>query len=160
MLDLRSRTRLITTILDKVIALYIQFYLLVEVDLINIYNIIFADKTCQNALLLDQSITLDKIQALLYIRKTNRALGSNLISNNFLKAIGKLLTIVVVALALVYQNLGYYPAQFKHAYIIVIRKPGKELYKELGAQCLIALLNTISKLIKAVIAKRIQEVAK
>jgi hypothetical protein len=39
----------------------------------------------------------------------------------------------------------------------VIRKPGKELYEELGAWRLIALLNTIGKLIKAVIAKRIQE---
>ncbi len=40
-LDLRSRTRLITIILDKIIALYMRFYLIIEVDLTNIYNIIF-----------------------------------------------------------------------------------------------------------------------
>ncbi len=45
MLDLRSRTGLATTILDKVIALYTRFYLLVEADLTNIYNITFIDKT-------------------------------------------------------------------------------------------------------------------
>jgi hypothetical protein len=39
----------------------------------------------------------------------------------------------------------------------VIRKPGKESYEEPGAWRLIVLLNTIGKLIKAVIAKRIQE---
>ena len=101
-LDLRSRTRLITIIPDKVIALYIQFYLLVEADLTNIYNITFVDNTYLDILLLEKYITLDKIQVLLYIRKTNKVLESDLILNNFLKAIGKLLTIVVVALALVY----------------------------------------------------------
>ena len=60
-LDLRSRTRLITIILDKVIALYTQFYLLVEVDLTNIYNITFIDNTYLDVLLLEKYITLDKI---------------------------------------------------------------------------------------------------
>ncbi len=158
--DLRSRTRLVTTILDKVTALYTRFYLLVEADLTNIYNITFTDKTCQDILLLDQCVTSNEIQALLCTRKTNKAPGSDSISNDFLKAMGKLLTIVVVALALVCQNLGHYPAEFKYARIIVIQKPGKESYKEPGAQRLIALLNTISKLIEAVTAKRIQEAAK
>ncbi len=158
--DLRSRTGLVTTILDKVTALYTRFYLLVEADLTNIYNIIFIDKTYQNTLLLDQYVTSNEIQALLYTRKTNKALGSDSISNNFLKAIGKPLTIIVVALALIYQNLSHYPTEFKYARMIIIRKPGKELYEEPGAQRLITLLNTISKLIEAIIAKQIQEAAK
>ncbi len=45
MLDLRSGTGLIITVLDKVTALYTRFYLLIEADLIDIYNIIFANKT-------------------------------------------------------------------------------------------------------------------
>ncbi len=36
------------------------------------------------------------------MRKTNKALGSDLISNDFLKAMGKPLIVVVPALALVY----------------------------------------------------------
>ncbi len=43
--DLRSGTGLATIVPDKVIALYTQFYLLVKADLIDIYNIIFANKT-------------------------------------------------------------------------------------------------------------------
>jgi hypothetical protein len=44
-LDLRSITSLITTILDKVIALYIQFYPPIEADLIDIHNATFIDNT-------------------------------------------------------------------------------------------------------------------
>ena len=60
-LDLRSRTRLVTIIPDKVIALYTRFYLLVEADLTNIYNITFIDNTYLDVLLLEKYITLDKI---------------------------------------------------------------------------------------------------
>ena len=72
---------------------------------------------------------------------------------------GKPLTTAVAALASACWNLGHYPAQFKHARTIVIRKPGKGSYEEPGAWRPIALLNTIGKLIEAVTAKRIQEAA-
>ena len=42
-LDLKSATSYITIVLDKIAVLYIHFYLLVIVDLIDIYNIIFID---------------------------------------------------------------------------------------------------------------------
>ena len=157
--DLRSGNRLATTIPDKVTALRTRFYSPVKADLTDIHDITFADDTCQNALSLDQSVTAEEIQALLCTRKTNKAPGSDLISNDFLKAIRKPLTTAVAALASACWKLGHYPAQFKHARTIVIRKPGKESYEEPGAWRLIALLNTISKLIKAVTAKRIQEAA-
>jgi hypothetical protein len=40
--------------------------------------------------------------------------------------------------------------------MIILCKPNKQLYKELGSWRSIVLLNTISKLIEVVIAKRIQ----
>ena len=108
--DLRSATRLATTIPDKVAVLCTRFYPSVEADLTNIYNITFAENICQDALPLEQSVTLDEIQALLRTRKTNRALGSDSISNDFLKAIGRPLTTAVAALASACWSLGHYLA--------------------------------------------------
>jgi hypothetical protein len=157
--DLRSATGLATTVPDKVNVLRTRFYPPVVADLTDIHDVTFTDAICQDALPLAQSMTPDKIQALLHTRKANKAPGSDSISNNFLKVMGRPLAEAVAALATAYWNLGHYPAQFKHARTIVIRKPGKESYEEPGAWRPIALLNTIGKLIEAVTAKRIQEAA-
>jgi hypothetical protein len=53
----------------------------------------------------------------------------------------------------------YLPARFRHARTIVLRKPGKASYETPGAWRPIALPNTIGKLIEAITAKRIQDVA-
>jgi hypothetical protein len=90
--------------------LRIYFYPLVTADLTDIHDAIFAEAIYEDTLLLEQSITPDEIQALLYIRKANKVLGSNSISNNFLKAIGRPLAKAVAALTIVYWNLGHYPA--------------------------------------------------
>jgi hypothetical protein len=108
--DLRSATRRATIVPDKVTILWTRFYPLVIADLIDIYKVIFADAMCQDALPLEKSVTPDEIQALLCTRKANKAPGSNLISNNFLKAIGRPLATAVAALASACWNLGHYPA--------------------------------------------------
>ena len=89
---------------------------------------------------------------LLCIRRTNKASGSNLIPNDFLKAIGEPLAAIVAVIAIACWKLGYYPKQFKYACIVVIQKLGKAAYDTLGAWRPIALLNTIGKLIEALIA--------
>ncbi len=43
MLDLRLVTRLATIVPNKVVVLYMCFYLLVEANVTNIYNITFTD---------------------------------------------------------------------------------------------------------------------
>ena len=53
-------------------------------------------------------------------------------------------------------NLGYWPNYFKISTTVVIPKPNKTLYNNPKAFRPIVLLNTLGKLIKKVIAKRIQ----
>ena len=55
--------------------------------------------------------------------------------------------------------LGHFPARFKEARTVVLRKPGKPSYSDLGAWRPIALLNTISKLIESLMAKRLSQAA-
>jgi hypothetical protein len=52
-------------------------------------------------------------------------------------------------------NLGYYPEQWERAKIIVLRKPGKPDYITPGAYRPISLLNTLGKVLEAVLAKRL-----
>jgi len=51
--------------------------------------------------------------------------------------------------------LGHFLARFKEARTVVLRKPGKPSYSNPGAWWPIVLLNTIGKLIKSLIAKRL-----
>lgn len=52
-------------------------------------------------------------------------------------------------------EFGHYPSQWKRARIIVLRKPGKPDYAEPGAYRPISLLNTLGKILEAVMAKRL-----
>ncbi|BAE66183.1 unnamed protein product [Aspergillus oryzae RIB40] len=52
-------------------------------------------------------------------------------------------------------DLGYYPNQWKRARIVVLRKPGKPDYSAPGAYRPISLLNTLGKLLEAVMARRL-----
>jgi hypothetical protein len=56
--------------------------------------------------------------------------------------------------------LGHFPARFKEARTVVLRKPGKPSYSDPGAWRPIALLNTIGKLIESLMAKRLSQAAK
>jgi len=61
----------------------------------------------------------------------------------------------VARLANAYWALGYFLARFKEAKIVVLRKPGKPSYSNLGTWWSITLLNTIGKLIESFITKRL-----
>jgi ribonuclease HI len=52
-------------------------------------------------------------------------------------------------------QLGYYPDQWKRARIVVLRKPGKPDYTVPGAYRPISLLNTLGKILEAVMARRL-----
>ena len=52
-------------------------------------------------------------------------------------------------------NLGHYPQRWKRAKIVVLRKPGKADYTKPSAYRPISLLNTLGKLLEAVIARRL-----
>lgn len=52
-------------------------------------------------------------------------------------------------------DLGHYPQQWKVAKIVVLRKPGKSDYTSAAAYRPISLLNTLGKLLEAVVARRL-----
>ena len=52
-------------------------------------------------------------------------------------------------------ELGYHPDRWKQAQIVVLKKPGKPDYSAPGAYQLISLLNTLGKILEAVIARRL-----
>ena len=52
-------------------------------------------------------------------------------------------------------TLGYHPKQWRNAKIVVLRKPGKPDYSVPGAYRPISLLNTLGKLLEAVVARRL-----
>ena len=56
-------------------------------------------------------------------------------------------------------DLGHHPKQWRSAKIIVLRKPGKPDYSLPGAYRPISLLNTLGKLLEAVIARRLSYLA-
>ena len=57
-------------------------------------------------------------------------------------------------------KLGYHPEVFKRANTVVLRKPKKNDYTNSKAYRSIALLNTIEKALKSVVARKLIDVAK
>ena len=58
-----------------------------------------------------------------------------------------------------YFNLGYYPRFFKEANTVILKKPNKPNYSEPKAYRLIALLDTLGKVLETVISKRLAGLA-
>ena len=56
-------------------------------------------------------------------------------------------------------ELGHHPRQWRNAKIVVLRKPGKPDYSVPGAYRPISLLNTLGKLLEAVMARRLSYLA-
>ena len=147
------------TLEEKVEALRQRFYPTVEADLSDIADTSFADSSFHNPLEIQKKVDPQEIASLLRSRRSHRAPGSDLIPNEFLKAMGGPLTVAVAALAIACWKAGHYPKQLKHARTVALRKPSKEAYDTPGAWRPIALLNTVGKLIEGITAKRIQEAA-
>ena len=63
----------------------------------------------------------------------------------------------VARLANVCLALGYFLARFKEVQIVVLCKPGKPSYNNLGTWWPIVLLNIIGKLIESLITKRLSQ---
>ena len=62
----------------------------------------------------------------------------------------------IINIADAYINLGHWPSYFKCSSTVVIPKPNKLVYDQPKSFCSIVLLNTLDKLIKKIIAKRLQ----
>lgn len=102
-----------------------------------------------------EPITELEVQKALRAAKATTAPGEDsiptLVWKQLWKYIGKMITNIFTASI----ELGYYPNQWKRARIVIIRKDGKPDYTIPEAYRPISLLNTLGKLLEAVMAKRL-----
>jgi len=103
-----------------------------KVDLSDIYDTSFQDSSFQDSLKVSKLTISKEVNSLLRTRKLYKTLGNDRIPNSFLRAIGLKLVEAVVRLANAYWALGHFPARFKEAQIVILRKPGKPSYSNLG----------------------------
>ena len=79
------------------------------------------------------------------------------ILNRFLKAMGEPLVRALQALITAVFKVSYYPKRFRAARTIVLKKPSKPDYSDLGAWRPIALLSTLGKIIETLAASRLSD---
>ena len=104
-------------------------------------------------------ITLHEIEAAIAWAASKKAPGGDEITNIILK---KTSSIIAPHLHRIYNaclDLGYCPEHFRESVTIALRKPGKSNYQIAGSYRPIALLNTISKIMEFILAKRISYMA-
>jgi hypothetical protein len=90
-----------------------------------------------------------------------KAPGFDGLPAGFFKACGEPLAAIIATLATASFEIGFWPAEFKHAKTVVLQKPGKTpgAYKTPKGYRPIALLSCLGKVIEAVLAARITAVA-
>src|SRR5450432_3746631 len=131
----------------------------VEADLSDINDITFADSTGVRPLQSECKATIEEVEQAIRRQRAGKALGKDGLPADFLKAMGRPMAEAITSLLDACWSTGYYPARFREARTIVLKKPGKELYREPKAWRPIALLSTIGKVIEIVTARRIQQLA-
>ena len=156
---LQSTHGLAYSISEKAEALKARFYPVVEANLSDIQDMSFQDSSFRGSLEVPRLATADEVSSLLKARKPYKAPGNDRIPNGFLRAMGPKLAEAVAQIANACWALGHFPARFKEARTVVLRKPGKPSYSDPGAWRPIALLNTIGKLIESLMARRLSQVA-
>ncbi|CAG8891920.1 unnamed protein product [Penicillium nalgiovense] len=104
-------------------------------------------------------ITELEIERSLKAAKGNTAPGEDNLPMLVWKKLWKYLKVFIVSIFTVCIELGHHPRQWRSAKIIVLRKPGKPDYSAPGAYRPISLLNTLGKLLEAVMARRLSYVA-
>ncbi|KAI3043037.1 hypothetical protein CBS147353_11847 [Aspergillus niger] len=100
-------------------------------------------------------ITEEEVHRALQAAKPMNAPGEDGLPMLVWKQLWQWLSEVILWIFTASVNLGYYPEQWKRAKIIVLRKPGKPDYTVPGAYRPISLLNTLGKILEAVIARRL-----
>ncbi len=98
------------------------------------------------------SISLEEIASALSKASPHKVPGPDGLPIFFLKLLGKPLLEYLQPLLHVCLQLSYHPLHFKHSSTIVLRKPGKGDYSAPAAWRPIALLNTLGKVLEAVVA--------
>ena len=141
-----------TTASDKAAALRNRFFPQVDVDLTDITDCEFTG-TLATEQYIDQKATKWEVYLALRRAKPDKCPGIDEIPNQFLQAMGEPLVQALTALLNQCWAAEYFPKRFQAACTIVLCKPDKPDYLDPGAWCLIALLNTLGKVIESVMAQ-------
>jgi len=149
------------TFQEKAEALRGRFYPRVEADLSDIHDTSFSlESFPRSAMQVDKTTSREEVETVLKSSRPFKAPGRDGIPTGFLKALGPRVAEAIANLASACWKHSHYPQQFKEARTIVLRKPRKPIYTDLGAWRPIALINTIGKVIEALIARRLSAIAK
>jgi ribonuclease HI len=106
-----------------------------------------------------EPITELEIQRSLKAAKGSTAPGEDGLPTLVWKQLWKYLKRFITEIFTASITLGYHPKRWRRARIVVLRKPGKPDYATPGAYRPISLLNTLGKLLEAVIARRLSYLA-
>ncbi len=159
--DLNWNDKVYCTAEQKAEALGERFYPLTnaKLDDIDTEKLFIDDYSSEQAIHTTATTTIEEIQNIIAGSRPDKCPGSDGIPNRFLKAMGSALAEMLTKLINACFRLSYFPKQFRHARTIVLRKPGKPNYSDPGAWRPIALLNTLGKILEAVLARKITDLA-
>ena len=108
----------------------------------------------------DSDITTKEMARTISRFLNNTVLGLNGIPNKALKTCSLLIAPWLTDIAKVYFIIGYYLRLKRVIITFILYKEGKADYLFLGSYCPISLKNTLSKILKRVIADYIADIAK
>ncbi len=105
-------------------------------------------------------IQKNEIKQVIKRYKSNNVSRFDDISNKILKILCTELMLFLMSLFRVYVELNYHSSCFKIAHIIIFKKFNKKDYFDVKTYKLIILLNTLNKILKSIIARRINSLTK
>jgi hypothetical protein len=138
-----------------------RFFPKTEATLDDIQERTFDDDTFGQAIEIDSQVTPEQVARVIKRASPWKAPGRDGIPTGFLKACGEPLCRTLARLAQASLKLEYFPQRFRDARVTVLRKPGKTTaqLQLAGGWRPIALLNTVGKVIEAIVAERIADAA-
>jgi hypothetical protein len=141
---------------EKAEILAERFFPNLAADLTDVADTTFQDHTFSPAFELSQEVSEQDIKEALKAGPW-KAPGADGLPMGFLKACGKPLRKVLAAIATASFRLEHFPRRLRHAVVIVLRKPGKTVDEQqyAGAWRPISLLNTMGKVVEAVLGRRV-----
>ena len=104
-------------------------------------------------------ITPAEIERAIRMASPNKAAGTDEITNNIIQTTMEIILPYLHKLFNACLRLGYHPRHFKESITVVLRKPGKDDYTQPKSYRPIALLNTLGKILEAVVANRLSYLA-
>jgi len=125
-----------------------------EADLSDLKTTVYPQEIEDN-----EPISEKEVQQVMAKLHPGKAPGRTSITNDFLKLMGEPLVRAITCLTQGCQYWEYFPEAFKIARTVAIRKAGKKSYQEPNSWRPIALLETIGKIVEAVMATRLRTMA-